>query len=46
MLLNAVSLNSSAINLTRVVGPAVAGVLIIYVGTAGVFYLVAGSYFV
>ena len=45
-LLNAISLNNSAMNLTRVVGPAMAGVLIIYVGTAGVFYLVAGSYFV
>jgi len=43
-LMNAISLNSSAMNLTRVVGPAAAGVLIIYLGTAGVFYLIAGFY--
>ena len=43
-LMNAISLNSSAMNLTRVIGPAAAGVLIIYLGTAGVFYLIAGCY--
>ncbi len=40
-LMNAVSLNSSGMNLTRVAGPALAGVLIVFLGTAGVFYLIA-----
>ncbi|MBN1847561.1 MAG: MFS transporter [Deltaproteobacteria bacterium] len=44
-LMNAVSLNSSAMNLTRVIGPALAGLLIIYLDTAGVFYLIATVYF-
>ena len=44
-LMNAISLSSSGMNLTRVVGPAAAGVLILYMGTAGVFYLIAGVYF-
>jgi len=44
MLMNAVSLNNSAMNLSRVVGPAVAGFLIIYLDTAGVFYLIAFFY--
>ena len=44
VLMNAISLNNSAMNLTRVVGPAAAGVLIIYLSTAGVFYLIAGVY--
>ena len=43
-LMNAISLSNSGMNLTRVVGPAVAGVLIKYIGTAGVFYLIAGMY--
>ena len=43
-LMNAISLNNSGMNLTRVVGPALAGVLIIYLDTAGVFYLIAGVY--
>ncbi len=43
-LLNAISLNSSAMNLTRVVGPALAGGLLVVIGTAGVFYIVVGSY--
>ena len=43
-LMNAISLNNSAMNLTRVVGPALAGVLIVFVDTAGVFYLVCGIY--
>ncbi|MBN2568981.1 MAG: MFS transporter [Deltaproteobacteria bacterium] len=41
-LMNAISLNSVGMNITRIVGPALAGVLIVYLGTAGVFYLVAG----
>ena len=43
-LMNAISLNNSGMNLTRIVGPALAGVLIIFVGTAGVFYLIGGIY--
>jgi predicted MFS family arabinose efflux permease len=44
MLMNAISLNSSAMNLSRVVGPALAGFLILYLDTAGVFYLIAFFY--
>jgi MFS family permease len=40
-LMNAISLNSSGMNLTRIIGPALAGVLIIFIDTAGVFYLIA-----
>ena len=43
-LMNAISVNNAAMNLTRVAGPAVAGVLIIYISTSGVFFLVAGTY--
>jgi MFS family permease len=43
-IMNAISLNNSGMNLTRIVGPAVAGVLIIYLDTAGVFYIIAGTY--
>ena len=43
-LMNAIAMANSGMNLTRVLGPAVAGVLIIYIGTSGVFYLVAGMY--
>lgn len=43
-LMNAVSLSSSGMNLTRILGPSLAGVLIIFVGTAGVFYLIAFIY--
>ena len=43
-LMNAISLNSSGMNLTRTIGPAVAGLLIIYLDTAGVFYLIAGVF--
>jgi MFS family permease len=43
-LMNAISLNNSAMNLSRIIGPAAAGVLIIYIGTAGVFYLISGVY--
>ena len=39
--MNAISLNSAGMNTTRIIGPALAGVLIIYLGTAGVFYLIA-----
>ena len=39
--MNAISLNNSGMNLTRAVGPALAGVLIVYLNTAGVFYLIS-----
>ncbi|MDD5723148.1 MAG: MFS transporter [Syntrophales bacterium] len=40
-LMNAISLSSAGMNITRIIGPVLAGVLIIYLDTAGVFYLVA-----
>jgi MFS family permease len=43
-LMNAISLNNSGMNLTRIIGPAVAGFLILLIGTGGVFLLVAGIY--
>ncbi len=43
-LMNAISLTNSAMNMTRIVGPALAGVLIIFMGTHGVFYLISGTY--
>ena len=43
-LMNAISLNNSGMNLTRIVGPAVAGFLILYIDTAGVFFVVGGIY--
>ncbi|CAN5162961.1 MFS transporter [soil metagenome] len=43
-LTNAIALNSAAFNLTRIIGPAVAGILIGTVGIAAVFYLNAFSY--
>jgi MFS family permease len=43
-LTNAIALNSAAFNLTRIIGPAVAGFLIGTVGIAAAFYLNAISY--
>lgn len=43
-LMNAVSLHSAGINLTRILGPALAGVLITYMDTSGVFFLIALFY--
>ena len=43
-LMNAISLSNSAMNATRIVGPAIAGLLIIWIDTAGVFYLISGLY--
>lgn len=43
-LMNAISLNNSGMNLTRIIGPALAGFLILYIGTSGVFLLVSGIY--
>jgi MFS family permease len=42
-LMNAVALNSSSFNLARVVGPAIAGLMITWVGTGPVFLLNAAS---
>jgi MFS family permease len=41
---NAIALNSAAFNIARVVGPAIAGVLLATVGEAGCFWLNAVSY--
>ncbi len=43
-LMNAVSVNNSSMNLTRVAGPATAGFLILLVDTWAVFYLVSVVY--
>ena len=43
-LMNAISLSNSAMNLTRILGPALAGILILYIDTAGVFFLISGIY--
>ena len=43
-LMNAVALNNSAMNLTRIIGPAIAGFLIIFIDTSGVFYLISVIY--
>jgi MFS family permease len=44
LLANAVGLNSSAFNFARVVGPAVAGLMIASIGTAWVFLINASSF--
>jgi MFS family permease len=41
---NAIALNSATLNLTRVLGPTLGGVLIATVGVAGAFYLNAASF--
>ncbi|MFC1990261.1 MFS transporter [Chloroflexota bacterium] len=43
-LTNAVALNSAAINITRVVGPGIAGLLIAPLGIGGVYFTSAGVY--
>lgn len=45
-LLNAIALNSSGTNLTRVIAPAIAGGLMAIIGIAGVYYLVVFFYIV
>jgi MFS family permease len=42
---NAIALNSAVFNLARILGPAVAGVVIGVIGTPAAFYLNAASYF-
>src|SRR4029453_10020696 len=41
---NAIALNSAAFNTARIVGPAVAGILLATVGEAGCFWINALSY--
>ena len=43
-LMNAIALNSTAFNLSRVIGPAIAGTLIATLGTAACFFLNAASF--
>jgi MFS transporter, DHA1 family, staphyloferrin A biosynthesis exporter len=43
-LMNAIALNSAAQNLTRVIGPAIGGLLIATTGVAGAFYFNAASF--
>ena len=43
-LMNGIALANSGMNVTRILGPAIAGVLITYIGTWGVFYLIAAVY--
>jgi MFS family permease len=39
LLTNAIALNSATMNLTRVIGPMIGGILIVTVGVAGAFYV-------
>jgi len=41
---NAIALNSATMNLTRVIGPAIGGVLIATIGVAGAFYVNGASF--
>jgi MFS family permease len=43
-LLNAISLNSTGMNLTRVVAPSIAGVLVSFIDISGVYYILVGRY--
>jgi MFS family permease len=45
-LLNAIALNSTQFNLTRVIGPSLGGVMIRFIGVAGSYYANALSYLV
>ena len=45
-LMNGVALQSSGMNMTRIAGPAAAGFLIVFIDTAGVFFIVSALYFV
>ncbi len=46
LMLNAIALNNGGFNLSRVAGPALAGIMIGTVGTAGVYYAAAACYFI
>lgn len=43
-LMNAVALNSAGFNFTKIIGPSVGGVLIVYFGLAGNFYIQSATY--
>lgn len=43
-LMNAVALNSAAFNFTKIIGPSLGGVLIVWFGLAGNFYVQSGAY--
>ncbi|MBI4215843.1 MAG: MFS transporter [Chloroflexi bacterium] len=45
-LFNAIALNTSGMNLTRIAAPAIAGVLVGIIGVAGVYYIIAACYFI
>ncbi len=45
-IMGAIALNNSATNSTRLVGPSLAGFLIVFIGTAGTFFLVAIIHFI
>jgi len=44
LLMNAIALNTASLNLSQVLGPALAGGLISTVGPAGAYYLIAGLF--
>lgn len=43
-LMNAIALNSAAFNFTKIIGPSLGGVLIVWLGLAGNFYVQSGAY--
>jgi len=43
--LNAIALNSAAFNSARIIGPAIAGILISVIGMSGCFYINGVSFF-
>ena len=43
-LMSSIALVNSAMNMTRIIGPAVAGVLIVFIGTHGVLFLISATY--
>ena len=45
-LMNAIALNSAAMNLTRIAAPALAGLLVGIIGVAGVYWLIMACYIV
>lgn len=45
-LMNGIALVSSGMNATRIIGPAMAGLMILYINTSGVFFLIALAYLV
>ncbi|MCX6020852.1 MAG: MFS transporter [Chloroflexi bacterium] len=44
VLMNAIALNTAGMNLTRIVGPAVAGLLLGVIGAGGIYFLGVGCY--